>query len=91
MKNIIVEATGLMDKGVVSRKDLWILEQNDAGNISDITGEDRPVTNLPAILCELCFISNEEDFAKLQTEEFQDAAAEAIYEGILEAKEQMGK
>lgn len=91
VKNNIVEATGLMDKGVVSRKDLWILEQNDAGNISDITGEDRPVTNLPAILCELCFISNEEDFAKLQTEEFQDAAAEAIYEGILEAKEQMGK
>ena len=91
VKNNIVEATGLMDKGIVSRKDLWILEQNDAGNISDITGEDRPVTNLPAILCELCFISNEEDFAKLQTEEFQDAAAEAIYEGILEAKEQMGK
>lgn len=91
VKNNIVEATGLMDKGVVSRKDLWILEQNDAGNISDITGEDRPVTNIPAILCELCFISNEEDFAKLQTEEFQDAAAEAIYEGILEAKEQMGK
>lgn len=91
VKNNIVEATGLMDKGVVSRKDIWILEQNDAGNISNITGEDRPVTNLPAILCELCFISNEEDFAKLQTEEFQDAAAEAIYEGILEAKEQMGK
>ena len=91
VKNNIVEATGLLDKGIVSRKDLWILEQNFAGNISDITGEDRPVTNLPAILCELCFISNEEDFAKLQTEEFQDAAAEAIYEGILEAKEQMGK
>ncbi len=91
VKNNIVEATGLLDKGIVSRKDLWILEQNDAGNISDITGEERPVTNLPAILCELCFISNEEDFAKLQTEEFQYAAAEAIYEGILEAKEQMGK
>ena len=91
VKNNIVEATGLVDKGVVSRKDIWILEQNDSGNISSITGEDRPVTNLPSILCELCFISNEEDFAKLQTEEFQDAAAEAIYEGILEAKEQMGK
>ncbi len=89
VKDNMVEMTGLSDKGVVSRNDVWILEQNDAGKITASAGEERPVTNLPAILCELCFISNESDFAMLQTEEFQDAAAKAIFDGILEAKEQM--
>ncbi len=91
IKNNIVEDTGLVDKGIVSRKDLWILEQNSAGQISGIAGEERPVTNLPAVLCELCFISNDNDHKRLMDEDFQDAAANAIYKGILEAKEQMGK
>ena len=91
VKDNLVEDLDLVDRGVVSRNDLWILEQNAAGKISETVGEIRPVTNLPAILCELCFISNEEDFAKLQTEEFQEGAALAIYNGILAAKEQMGK
>lgn len=91
IKNNLVSDLDLVDRGVISREDLWILEQNAAGKISQSAGEERPVTNLPAVLCELCFISNEDDFAKLQTEEFQDGAAEAIYKGILSAKEQMGK
>ena len=89
VKDNLVEDLDLVDRGVVSREDLWILEQNAAGVVSNTVGEDRPVTNLPAILCELCFISNEEDFAKLQTEDFQEGAALAIYNGILAAKEQM--
>ena len=91
VKNNIVKDTGLIDKGVVNRKDIWILEQNAAGQISESAGENRPVTNLPAILCELCFISNDNDHAKLMDENFQDSAANAIYKGILEAKEQMEK
>lgn len=91
VKNNIVKETGLTDKGIVSRKDLWILEQNAVGQISEVAGENRPVTNLPAILCELCFISNDGDHAKLMDEDFQNSAANAIYKGILEAKEQMGK
>lgn len=91
VKDNLVEDLDLVDRGVVSRPDLWVLEQNAAGKISEIVNEERPVTNLPAILCELCFISNEEDFARLQTEEFQDGAALAIYNGIIAAKEQMGK
>lgn len=91
VKNNIVKDTGLIDKGVVNRKDIWILEQNAAGQISESAGENRPVTNLPAILCELCFISNDNDHAKLMDEKFQDSAANAIYKGILEAKEQMEK
>lgn len=70
-------------------EELWILEQNATGAISNYTKEDRPVTNIPAVICELCFITNDEDFEQLVTDEFQEAAALAIYEGILEAKEQM--
>lgn len=91
IKNNIVNDTGLKDLGIVDRVDLWILEQNDKGKVDERTGEKRPVTNLPAVICELCLISNDADYAKLVTEEFQDAAANAIYKGILEAKEQMGK
>ncbi len=78
-------------RGLSSRngEELWILEQNDTGAISKYTKEDRPVTNIPAVICELCFITNDSDFEKLITDEFQEAAAQAIYQGILEAKEQM--
>lgn len=78
-------------RGLSSRngEELWILEQNSTGAISNYTKEDRPVTNLPAVICELCFITNDSDYAQLVTDEFQEAAAKAIYEGILEAKEQM--
>lgn len=91
IKNNIVNDTRLKDLGIVDRVDLWILEQNDKGKVDEHTGEKRPVTNLPAVICELCLISNDADYAKLVTEDFQDAAANAIYKGILEAKEQMGK
>lgn len=91
VKNNLVDELDLIDRGVVSREDLWILEQNAAGIVSEITGEDRPVTNVPAILCELCFISNDEELERLKTDEFQEGAAKAIYEGIMEAKEQMEK
>ena len=70
-------------------EELWILEQNATGAISNYTKEDRPVTNIPAVICELCFITNDADFEQLVTDEFQEKAAIAIYEGILEAKEQM--
>lgn len=78
-------------RGLSSRngEELWILEQNDTGAISKYTKEDRPVTNIPAVICELCFITNDSDFEKLVTDEFQENAAQAIYQGILEAKEQM--
>lgn len=78
-------------RGLSSRngEELWILEQNATGAISSYTKEDRPVTNIPAVICELCFITNDADFEQLVTDEFQENAAKAIYEGILEAKEQM--
>ncbi len=48
-------------------------------------------SKLPSILCEVSFVSNDEELARLKTEEYQQAAATAIYNGILKAKEQMGK
>ena len=66
-------------------EELWMLEQNATGAISSYTKENRPVTNIPAVICELCFITNDADFEQLITDEFQENAAKAIYEGILEA------
>lgn len=89
VKDNIVDATDMVDRGVVSRDDLWILEQNASNKISESSGEIRTVTNLPAILCEVCFMSNDEELARLKTDRFQNAVAEAIYEGILEARDIM--
>ena len=61
--------------GVVSREDLWVLSKS----------------NLPSILCEIAFVSNDAELARLKTQEFQNNAAQAVYEGILAAKKQMGR
>ena len=41
-------------------------------------------TAMPAVLVELAFISNDEDRAKLVSDEWQERAAEAIAAGIME-------
>ncbi|MBQ8299599.1 MAG: N-acetylmuramoyl-L-alanine amidase [Clostridia bacterium] len=71
----LIDALGTKNLGVVSRPDLGVLYD----------------TALPSILCEVAFMSNDEEVERIKTEKFQDAAAMAIYEGILAAKEQMGK
>ena len=89
VKDNIVKATDMIDRGVVSRNDIWVLEQNASGRIASDAGESRPVTNLPAILCEVCFISNDEEAARLKTDKFQQDVAQAIYDGVMEAIEVM--
>lgn len=42
-------------------------------------------TDMPAVLAELAFISNDVDRAKLVSDEWQERAAEAIAAGIMEA------
>ena len=42
-------------------------------------------TEMPAVLVELAFISNDSDRAKLVSDEWQERAAEAIAAGIMEA------
>ena len=41
-------------------------------------------TNIPAILVELGFLSNNEDRAKLSDDQYLELFAESIYKGILE-------
>ena len=42
-------------------------------------------TDMPAVLVELAFISNDNDRAKLVSDEWQERAAEAIAAGVMEA------
>lgn len=69
----LVSALGTKNLGVVSRNDLWVLYYSE----------------VPSILCEVSFVSNDAELERLKTEEFQRKAAQAIYDGIFVAKEQM--
>lgn len=44
---------------------------------------------MPSILCEVAFVSNDEEVERLATEEFQEDAAKAIFNGIEKALEEM--
>lgn len=44
---------------------------------------------MPSILCEVAFVSNDEEVKRLNTEEFQESAALAIFNGIEKALEDM--
>lgn len=84
VKENLIEKLGTTDRGVVNRDDLWILTQNHLGERPDLK-----MTNIPSILCEVIYISNDEEAARLRTEKFQQDTAQAIYDGIMEAIEVM--
>ena len=84
VKENLIERLGTTDRGVVNRDDLWILTQNHLGERPDLK-----TTNIPSILCEVIYISNDEEAARLRTEKFQQDTAQAIYDGIIEAIEVM--
>lgn len=86
VKNNLVEDLETIDRGVVSRDDLWVLTQN---HLDEMPEWEK--TNIPSILCEVIFISNDEEAKRLQTEEFQETTAKAIYDGIIEAISIMDK
>lgn len=46
-------------------------------------------STLPSIMCEVAYMSNDEELERIKSEEFQEATARAIYNGILKAKEQI--
>ncbi len=60
-----------------------------------VVGEDdtskRVLTEvpMPSILCEVAFVSNDEELARIKTDEFQELAAEAIMKGIQKALKEM--
>ena len=61
----ITEQTGLRDRGVFARPSLWVLRRSE----------------MPAVLCELGFISNASDASLMANE--PDLFARGIYFGIL--------
>lgn len=71
--NELVNTLKTTNRGVVSRSDLVVLTD----------------TNMPAILCEISFISNDDELERLKTDKFQQNAAEAIYRGIMATLEKM--
>jgi N-acetylmuramoyl-L-alanine amidase len=62
----LIKATGLADRGVKQSRGLYVLKH----------------TYCPAILIELCFISNSEEEKLLASPCFQEQCAKAIGEGI---------
>ncbi len=77
--------------GVSSQQVAEIMQKN---LISSLGSTNRKVKSnsyivikhatIPAVLCEVGFVTNAEEAAKLKTEEYQQKAAEGIYKGILE-------
>lgn len=64
----LVKATGFKNRGVKERADLGVLR----------------LTRMPAILCEVGFISNDEEASTLFTHSCQLSIAEAIIKGVEE-------
>lgn len=64
----MIKATGFRDRGIKERPELTVLKK----------------TYMPAILCEIGFISNDDEAKKLFQPNVQDALAEAICSGIVE-------
>ena len=64
----LIDSLETVNRGVVNRQDLHILSK----------------TPCPSILCEICFISNDAELERLKTKTFQENAAEAIYDGVVE-------
>lgn len=80
VKDHLVDELETVDKGIVYRDDQWVLTQNNLGQKPEWES-----ANIPSILCEVIFLSNDEEAARLITDEFQEQTAEAIYDGIMEA------
>lgn len=62
----VIAATGLFDRGVKQRPDLYVLKK----------------TEMPAALIELGFLSNDDDVEIIKTERFKEDSANAIVRGI---------
>lgn len=69
----LVKALGTKDRGMADRQDLHIVRR----------------ATMPVVLIEVAYLSNTKDLALLKDEEKLKAAAEAVYEAVLTAYEQM--
>lgn len=48
------------------------------------------LSNMPALLVETAYLTNKEDHKRLESDEFRNAIAEGIYDGIIEIIKTMG-
>lgn len=75
--NELVDNLGTINRGFIEVK------ENDTSK--------RVLTEvpMPSILCEVAFVSNDQELARLKTDKFQSQAAEAIFNGIEKALNKM--
>lgn len=74
LKNNLVKATGLFDRGVVLRTDLAVLNR---------------IGSIPATLVEVAFVSNPADLAKLNDENFRQKVAQSLCGSIIDVLVQL--
>ena len=72
MQTRMINATGAVDRGLRNTSAFVVLRD----------------TNMPSVLLEVGFLTNAEEAARLNTTAHQQVLAQAIYEGILEARNQ---
>lgn len=68
-QNNLVNALGTNNRGIVERPNLVVLK----------------ATSMPAILAEIAFMTNKDEFARLQSESFQNKAAQALCDSVIQA------
>ena len=69
----LISALGTNNRGIVERPNLVVLK----------------ATKMPAVLAEIGFMTNEEELARLKTEEFRQKAAQALCDAILAALDEV--
>lgn len=69
IQNNLVSTLGTINRGLVERPKLVVLK----------------ATTMPAALAEIAFMDNKSDFAKLQSEDFRQKAAQALCNSIIQA------
>jgi len=72
------EAAKILQKNLISN-----LKSTDRG-VKSTDYDVLRLTKIPAALCEIGFITNPAEAAKLKTEEYKNLAADAIYKSIIE-------
>lgn len=70
---------------IMQRNVLAQLRSRDRGLFGDDELFVLTESTMPAVLIELGYLTNPEEFAKLTDEAYQDLAAKGIYDGIVEA------
>ncbi len=68
LRNSLINGTGAIDKGIIERKDLIVLNQ----------------TKMPAIIIEYGFLSNENEERLLLTDDYQNKIVNSIVDGLEE-------